>query len=222
MARTRNPEHTRRVILAAAYREFAGLGFAGARTDAIAAAAGVNKRMLYHYFGSKEELYTTVLTTRLADYVDAPPAATLGDQLAQQAADTRTRTDDLRLLMWEALTESAPNVASNAARSTVWRARVANIVAAQRAGRIAADLDPAQLELALTALTTFPFAFRQIARLVTGQSPGEPAFDAAHATFLAALADRLVLTPQAAGPDTPRGTPKPRVRLAAATISRAG
>ncbi len=42
-------------------REFAALGFGGARVDAIAAQAGVNKRMLYHYFGNKDDLYLAVL-----------------------------------------------------------------------------------------------------------------------------------------------------------------
>jgi len=217
MARSRNPEHTRRSILDSARREFAAFGFAGGRTDAIAAAAGVNKRMLYHYFGSKEQLYAAVLTARLGAYVDAPLADSLADQLAQRAADARERIDDLRLLMWEALTESLPDAAAHTAERTQWSRRVASLDVAQRAGRVGADLDPAQLELAMTALTTFPFAFRRIARLITGHSPGEPAFDDAYAAFLTALAKRL-----ATGPDRPRDAPKPRVRLTAATINRVG
>jgi AcrR family transcriptional regulator len=58
---TRDPERTRGAILAAATREFAAEGFGGARVDAIAARAKINKRMLYHYFGNKEELYLAVL-----------------------------------------------------------------------------------------------------------------------------------------------------------------
>jgi TetR/AcrR family transcriptional regulator len=52
---------TRAAILAAAERAFALNGFPGARTDAIAADAGVNKALLYYYFGSKERLYQAVL-----------------------------------------------------------------------------------------------------------------------------------------------------------------
>ncbi len=48
-------------ILDAALAEFAENGLAGARVDEIAARAGANKRMLYAYFGSKEELWVTVL-----------------------------------------------------------------------------------------------------------------------------------------------------------------
>jgi TetR/AcrR family transcriptional regulator len=55
-----NAESERR-ILAAAENIFAADGLAGARTDAIAAAAHVNKALLYYYFGSKERLHRAVL-----------------------------------------------------------------------------------------------------------------------------------------------------------------
>lgn len=58
---TRDPERTRAAILDAAVHEFATEGFGGARVDAIAARAKINKRMLYHYFGNKEDLYLAVL-----------------------------------------------------------------------------------------------------------------------------------------------------------------
>jgi TetR/AcrR family transcriptional regulator len=56
----RRPETVRR-ICAAAERAFAEQGLAGARTDEIAQAAGVNKALLYYYFHSKDELYAAVL-----------------------------------------------------------------------------------------------------------------------------------------------------------------
>jgi TetR/AcrR family transcriptional regulator len=52
---------TRQRILDAALREFAAKGLAGARTEAIATAAGVNKALLYYYFDSKEKLYAAAL-----------------------------------------------------------------------------------------------------------------------------------------------------------------
>ncbi len=52
---------TRQRILDAALAEFAEKGLAGARVDEIALRAGANKRMLYAYFGSKEELWLVVL-----------------------------------------------------------------------------------------------------------------------------------------------------------------
>lgn len=59
--RVRQPERTRAFILDAATAEFSARGLGGARVDSIARAAGVNKRMLYHYFGNKEALFLAVL-----------------------------------------------------------------------------------------------------------------------------------------------------------------
>ena len=57
----RDAGQTRKRILDAATVEFARKGLGGARVDAIAARAKSNKRMIYHYFGSKEGLFTAVL-----------------------------------------------------------------------------------------------------------------------------------------------------------------
>jgi TetR/AcrR family transcriptional regulator len=55
------PEQSRAAILRAARREFAASGIAGARTDAIAREARVNKALIYYYFKDKETLYGAVL-----------------------------------------------------------------------------------------------------------------------------------------------------------------
>jgi AcrR family transcriptional regulator len=55
------PEESRAAILKAAVAEFAEHGIAGARTDAIARAAQVNKALLYYYFEDKDALYEAVL-----------------------------------------------------------------------------------------------------------------------------------------------------------------
>ena len=55
------PEESRAAILHAAAKEFAESGIAGARTDAIAREAKVNKALLYYYFTDKETLYGAVL-----------------------------------------------------------------------------------------------------------------------------------------------------------------
>jgi AcrR family transcriptional regulator len=65
--RQRDPEVTRARILEAATKEFAKLGLAGARVEAIATRAKSNKRMIYHYFGSKEQLFLAVLEEVYAD-----------------------------------------------------------------------------------------------------------------------------------------------------------
>jgi TetR/AcrR family transcriptional regulator len=57
----RDPDRTRTAILAAAQDEFAAKGLFGGRVNAIARRAGANKRMIYHYFGSKDGLYLAAL-----------------------------------------------------------------------------------------------------------------------------------------------------------------
>jgi TetR/AcrR family transcriptional regulator len=57
----RKPEESRKAILKAAVHEFAREGVAGARTDAIARSARVNKALLYYYFKDKDALYQAVL-----------------------------------------------------------------------------------------------------------------------------------------------------------------
>jgi AcrR family transcriptional regulator len=59
--RRRDAEQTRAEILQIAADEFAEHGFAGARVDRIAAQMRTTKRMIYYYFGSKEDLYLAVL-----------------------------------------------------------------------------------------------------------------------------------------------------------------
>ena len=59
--RSRDPERTRAEILAVALEEFADHGFHGARVERITKAAKCNARMIYHYFGGKEQLYLAAL-----------------------------------------------------------------------------------------------------------------------------------------------------------------
>jgi len=66
---------TRQRILAAAIREFSTHGLAGARTDAIAEAAKVNKALLYYYFKSKNSLYTAALEAVAGKIVQSAFAA---------------------------------------------------------------------------------------------------------------------------------------------------
>jgi TetR/AcrR family transcriptional regulator len=60
-AQAERSAETRGRILDAALSEFAANGLAGARTEQIAAAAGVNKALIYYYFESKEKLYAAAL-----------------------------------------------------------------------------------------------------------------------------------------------------------------
>ncbi len=61
MSLKRDADRTREQILQAAFAEFAANGLEGARVDTIAERAEANKRMIYHYFESKERLFQAVL-----------------------------------------------------------------------------------------------------------------------------------------------------------------
>src|ERR1051326_539698 len=73
------PEQSRAAILHAAVKEFSQEGVAGARTDAIARSAGVNKALLYYYFKDKEALYNAVL-----DQVFSGLRSAIHEALAQE------------------------------------------------------------------------------------------------------------------------------------------
>jgi TetR/AcrR family transcriptional regulator len=62
----RNPEKTARDILDAATSEFSKHGFGSARIDVIADRAKSNKRMIYHYYGNKDDLFLAVLENSYA------------------------------------------------------------------------------------------------------------------------------------------------------------
>lgn len=66
-SRKNNPEKTRENILQEAIVEFVQQGLAGARVDAIAERIHTSKRMIYYYFGSKEQLYVEVLEKLYSD-----------------------------------------------------------------------------------------------------------------------------------------------------------
>ena len=75
--RPRDAEATKDRILMAAREEFALAGLGGARIDKIAAAADANKQMIYHYFGSKDGLFTAALEAEYAQFRAAEAALDL-------------------------------------------------------------------------------------------------------------------------------------------------
>jgi AcrR family transcriptional regulator len=85
--RPRDPDRTRRDILAAARDEFVEFGLDGARVDRIAERAGANKRMLYHYFGNKEALYARVLLEAYRDIRAGEAELHLGELKPREAME---------------------------------------------------------------------------------------------------------------------------------------
>lgn len=87
----RDADATQRRILQAARQEFAMNGLAGARVDIIAEKAEANKRMIYHYFGSKEALFERVLEDAYTDICVAEQSLRLNHLDPKTALETLIR-----------------------------------------------------------------------------------------------------------------------------------
>ncbi len=184
--RGRDPEGTKRKILAAALQEFVALGIDGARVDAIAARARVNKQLLYYYFGSKDGLFRAVLRERLAERT---PEAALADRtgparLSELQDRLSGARDWIRLLMWEALERSGRAPVEQEVRRATLEQWVATVEEAQADGALPANLDARQLVLSELGTVLFPLAFPQLTRLVTGHAPTSPEFLSERRAFL--------------------------------------
>lgn len=189
----RDSERTRQRILAAALREFAGKGFAGARVDAIARRARVNKRMLYHYFGDKNDLYREVVRRKLAEKTRVTRANPddPAEAMPYWYEETLSDPDWVRLLGWEALGGGPPSPIDDKGHRQVYRAALEWLELAQARGFLSPDLDPKHVMLGFIALNMFPLAFPQIAKATTGLTPTDPLFVRRHATFARRLAEHL-------------------------------
>lgn len=86
--RREQDENSRPALLAAARAAFSERGLEGARVDDIAHRAGVNKQLVYHYFGSKDGLYTAVLESVYREIRDHESALEL-EALPAEAAMRR-------------------------------------------------------------------------------------------------------------------------------------
>lgn len=109
---TRNADRTRGRLLRAAIRLFAARGFHGVSVDQIVAAAKINKRMVYHYFGSKEAIYQEALADVFGRIAEVKihaleEAATPREQIAGLLKAYFQFLDDnpefTQLLLWENL-----------------------------------------------------------------------------------------------------------------------
>jgi len=189
----RDPEATQQRILAAARREFAAKGISGGRVDTIAERAKVNKRMLYHYFSSKQGLFRAILADALSRRTASPPVApaSITDRLAARAEWFRQDPEYVRLLMWEALERGRAEPVEQSDRVEAYAGLVAAVRASQGAGELPADLDADQWALAELALTVFPLAFPQVTEMMTGLRPDSAEFATAQARFLEDLVGHL-------------------------------
>jgi TetR/AcrR family transcriptional regulator len=103
---------SRQRILKVAIRLFARKGFSGTSVDEIVEKAGVNKRMVYHYFGNKEKLYQAVLTTEYKKletleletlHPEDPIEKIIPDIVSGYFSFVQTNPEFVQLLLWENL-----------------------------------------------------------------------------------------------------------------------
>ena len=163
----RDPERNQGRILKAATDEFARFGLGGARVDRIAARAGANKRMLYYYYGNKEELFLAVLEAAYAQIRNAEQKLHLGDLDPEEAIRRLVEfTWDYYLAHPEFLTLlNSENLhrARHLRRSKHVAALHSSFVATikevlkrgARAGRFRNGIDPVQLYISIAALGYF-------------------------------------------------------------------
>ncbi|MBQ6937288.1 MAG: TetR family transcriptional regulator [Clostridia bacterium] len=162
-------EDTKKRILVAAEEEFAQKGFYGARVDEIAECAEVNKRMLYAYFGNKEELYKTVLLNvynslslaedSLIENDKNTDAATAVQNVIGLYFDFLKNNDNfVRMLMWENLNNA--NCLKSAKTQNIKKNMIDYIEKKICEGKIEGIFSQnASAQRVTTALLTFVFSY---------------------------------------------------------------
>ena len=180
----RDPERTRAAILAAATAEFTAKGLNGARVDDIARRAGINKRMIYHYFGDKAGLYLAVLESTYA----AIRTAEIGLNLAARAPVEGMR--ELVAFTWNYFL-AHPEFLSLLATENLHRARylkqsrrirelhsplvgtISELLArGVKAGLFRAGVEPVQLYITIASLGFFYMSNRHTLSTVFGRDLG--------------------------------------------------
>ena len=179
MQQQRDLNRTRERIMAAAQKEFAANGFAGARTDAIARRAHVNERMIFYCFESKEGLYRAVLAKKLsakAALIESMPDEDFASSLVRGFDECCDDIDSLRMWQWEALDKSNRKLVAEEERRTFLQSEVARWRRAKASGDLPPDADEEMLLLVSSALRVFPLILPQVVSLVTGMDPLDPEF----------------------------------------------
>ncbi|MET8029059.1 TetR/AcrR family transcriptional regulator [Streptomyces avermitilis] len=139
----RDSSATKARLLDAAFAEFAAYGVAGARVDRIAEAAGANKRLIYAYFGNKEQLFDEVLRRAMTAGAESVPfdvedlpgyAGAIFDHLV-------ARPDLMRLRLWKLLERPS----ASGLEPDAFRRKAAEVADAQQRGEVAQAMEPADL-----------------------------------------------------------------------------
>jgi AcrR family transcriptional regulator len=202
--RKNNPEKTRQDILLAAIHEFAEQGLSGARVDAIAERTSTSKRMIYYYFGSKEQLYLAVLEKLYGD-IRTTEAALRLDELDPQAAIRRlveftfdhhdANVDFIRVASIENIHHG-----EHIARSPLIRSLSKSIVTQIAAilargadvGAFRAGIDPLDLHLLISSFCFFRVSNRYTFSTIHQVDLGEPQAKARHREMICEAVIRYI------------------------------
>lgn len=165
----RDPEASRERLLRAGVRLFAARGAEGASIAMIAAAARLNRRMIYHYFGSKEGLYRAVirrayeqvssLEVELA-HVLLPAEELLEKMVRAYYQFLAGHPEVVSLLTRENLRrgKAARRIGLTAFKAPIIEALRIALARGKREGRFRKDVDEKQLLISCVALSFFYFS----------------------------------------------------------------
>lgn len=180
---------TKSRILAAARSEFAQHGLAGARVDRIALAAKANKRLIYVYFGSKEDLFDIVIEQCLASAAEAVPfsAADLTTYAAALFDYLVANPDTMRLTTWNQLERGV----SSRASSAVYRGMVQSVAEAQARHQVNPALDPVDLLALVQAIVRAWFVASPALRGAASAKPSSKRRIAEHRAAVIGAVNRI-------------------------------
>jgi AcrR family transcriptional regulator len=194
--RERDPERTRNEILETATHEFAAHGYAGARVDDMAARMRTTKRMIYYYFGSKEQLFIAVLeraytTIRRAERevdVDGLDPASAIRRLAELTFDHHeSHPEFIRLVSIENI-HRAEHMAKSPAIAELGSPAIdllARILERGRAeGVFRSDIDAVDLHMMISAFCVFRVANRHTFGTLFDRDLTDPALREHYRTML--------------------------------------
>jgi AcrR family transcriptional regulator len=168
--RQRNPALTKRDILVAAREEFCEHGLKGARVDRIAQRAAANKRLLYHYFGNKEALYSAVLLDAYREIRQGESALHLEELSPAEAMRKLVRFtfDHFRTAPWFIRLLSTENIHRAAFVKKIAEipelhspivAQIRTVLAAGQArGDFRGGVDPVHLYISIAGISYFYFS----------------------------------------------------------------
>ncbi|WP_426129026.1 TetR/AcrR family transcriptional regulator [Pararhizobium sp. PWRC1-1] len=185
-ARKNDPEKTKEDILNVATEEFAAHGLAGGRVDAIAERTRTSKRMIYYYFGSKEDLYLAVLEKAYRkirsleadlELSDMAPVAALKTLVASTFDHDEHNPDFVRLVSIENIHQAAHMQRSGEIKDlnvSIIRTIEEILQRGKEDGSFRRDIDPIDLHMLISAFCFFRVSNRHTFGTIFRRDLSEP------------------------------------------------